>query len=176
MNKLSQKEKDALREAIALNELSSEHRVILSQILGTDDDVIKDVELFVDGAADLHSKTAGIGGVIYSEGSEIFSFAHPLLDKTNNEAEYLSMIQGIKASLDLNIRKLNIFSDSELIVKQINGEYKLKNPRMFALNQTVFTYLNQLELWSVSHVRRELNVRADELSKIGMQEAKNSKK
>jgi ribonuclease HI len=47
---------------------------------------------------------------------------------------------------------------------------------MFALNQTVFTYLNQLELWSVSHVRRELNVRADELSKIGMQEAKNSKK
>ena len=63
MNKLSQKEKDALKEAIGLNELGSEHKVILSQMLDIDD-VIKDVELYVDGAADLHSKTAGIGGAI----------------------------------------------------------------------------------------------------------------
>ena len=97
------------------------------------------------------------------------------MDKTNNEAEYLSMIQGLKAALELNIATISIYSDSELIVKQVKGEYKLKNERMRALNQKVYSYLNQFAIWSVSHIRREKNTRADELSKMGMKEAKNSK-
>ena len=65
-------------------------------------------DIYVDGASDLHSKTAGIGGAIFQNGIEIYSFAEPLIDKTNNEAEYMSMIKGIQGSLELNILNLNI--------------------------------------------------------------------
>lgn len=51
------------------------------------------------GAADLHIKTAGIGGVIFMNGQEITSFSEPLIDKTNNDAEYMGMIKGIHVSL-----------------------------------------------------------------------------
>ena len=176
MKILSPKEVKAIQAAVQLQGLDKENKNILAQMLDFKVDTIHDAELYVDGASDLHSKTAGIGGVIYVAGKEIFSFSEPLVDKTNNEAEYLSMIQGLKVALELNIATIIIYSDSELIVKQVKGEYKLKNERMRALNQKVYSYLNQFAMWSVSHIRREKNTRADELSKMGMMEAKNSKK
>ena len=67
------------------------------------------------------------------------------------------------------------YSDSELIVKQLIGEYKIKNDRMKKLNNEVNLYLTKLSDWSINHVRRENNMRAEQLSKIGMEEAKSSK-
>jgi len=131
--------------------------------------------LYVDGAADLHTKTAGIGGVISINGQEIMSFSEPLIDKTNNEAEYMAMIKGVHVSLELNITNLDIYSDSELIVNQINGKYKVKNDRMKQMHSSVMLELNQMDHWSVTHVRREKNTRADALSKNGMQKARDSK-
>ncbi|HIN02148.1 MAG TPA: ribonuclease HI family protein [Candidatus Marinimicrobia bacterium] len=105
----------------------------------------------------------------------MFSFSDPLIEKTNNEAEYMAMIKGIQVSLELNVKSLNIYSDSELVVKQINGEYKIKNDRMKRLHALVFSELNQMDHWSVTHIRREKNTRADALSKLGMQTARESK-
>ena len=101
-----------------------------------------EVDMFIDGAADLHSKTAGIGGVITKNGREIFSFSEYLDDATNNEAEYTALIEGLKYVIKLNILGVNVYSDSELIVKQINGEYKVKNSRMKALYQKVMNLLD----------------------------------
>ena len=131
--------------------------------------------LFVDGASDLRTKTAGIGGVLYNNGLEIDSFACPLYDKTNNEAEYLSLIEGIDVSLSLKIKNLVINSDSELVVRQVMGVYKVKNSRMQKLHKTVMEKLNKLAKWKITHVRREENERADELSKIGLDEARSQK-
>ncbi|SVD46612.1 uncharacterized protein METZ01_LOCUS399466, partial [marine metagenome] len=61
------------------------------------------ITLYVDGAADLHSKTAGIGGVIYNSDEEIFSFSEYLHDSTNNEAEYGALIAGLKYLIKLNL-------------------------------------------------------------------------
>jgi ribonuclease HI len=125
------------------------------------------VQLYVDGAADLHSKTAGIGGALYRNGEEIYSFSEYVPDLTNNEAEYRALIQGLKSAIDLNLLTIEIYADSELIVRQINGEYKVRNPRMKVLYDQVYALLNQLEAWSLTHVPREENRRADTLSKQG---------
>ena len=59
--------------------------------------------MFVDGAADLHSKTSGIGGVIYKDEEEIFTFSEYLDDATNNEAEYTALIHGLKLLIKENV-------------------------------------------------------------------------
>ena len=90
----------------------------------------REISLYIDGAADLHSKTAGIGGVITKDGEEVFSFSEYLHDATNNEAEYAALVKGLKYLIQLKLLNANIYSDSELVVKQIKGEYRVKHPRM----------------------------------------------
>lgn len=130
------------------------------------------VELYVDGAADLHTKTAGIGGVFYRNGDELFSFSEFIGSATNNEAEYKALIEGLKESHKLNILSIVIYADSELIVKQINGEYKVKNERMQVLNNKAISLLGKFNRWSISHIPRDKNSVADKLSKAGMRRKK----
>ena len=129
--------------------------------------VDNNITLYIDGASDLHSKTAGIGGVIYSSNNEIFSFSEYLHDATNNEAEYNALILGLKSLLKLNLLNPIIYSDSELIVKQVNGEYRVKNDRMKLLHNEVISLLRKFETWSLSHVLRDKNKVADKLANEG---------
>ena len=131
-------------------------------------DELKSYSLYVDGAADLHSKTAGIGGVFYNNADEeIYRFSEYLDDATNNEAEYTALIKGLKYGLELKLININIYSDSELIVKQINGDYKVKNDRMKKLHHIVLNLLEQYDSWVINHVMRDKNIIADKLSKDG---------
>jgi len=125
-------------------------------------------ELFTDGAADLHSETAGIGGVIYIKGEELYSFSEFIGKATNNEAEYKALIRGLQLLIELGCRNADVFLDSELVVKQVNGDYKVKNDRMKVLNLEVMKLFDELDNWKISHVRREKNTVADKHSKIGM--------
>lgn len=126
------------------------------------------IELYVDGAADLHTKTAGIGGVIYRNGEELFSFSEFLDDSTNNEAEYTALIRGLQELINLKLLNANIYADSELIVKQINGEYKVKNDRMQVLHKEAMKLFEKFNTWTLNHIPREKNYVADKLSKNGM--------
>ena len=175
MTELSRIQKDAIMKAIGLDGLDQESKDILLGLLKDNKTENITPKLFVDGAADLHSKTAGIGGVVYINDLEVAKFSEPLFDKTNNESEYLALLNGVKVVLDLGYVSVDIYSDSELIVKQLIGEYKIKNDRMKKLNNEVNSYLTKFSDWSINHVRREKNMRADQLSKIGMEEAKSSK-
>ena len=125
------------------------------------------ITLYIDGAADLHSKTAGIGGVIYNSDEEIFSFSEYLHDSTNNEAEYGALIAGLKHLIKLNLLSPTIYSDSELIVKQVNGEYRVKNDRMIILYNEVINLLSSFNSWSLIHVLRDKNKVADKLANEG---------
>jgi len=127
----------------------------------------KKITLYIDGAADLHSKTAGIGGVIYNSDEEIFSFSEYLHDSTNNEAEYGALIAGLKYLIKLNLLNPTIYSDSELVVKQVNGEYRVKNDRMIALYNEVIHLLSSFNSWSIIHVLRDKNMVADKLATEG---------
>ena len=124
--------------------------------------------LFTDGASQLDKNNAGIGGLLKSGEEVIFSFAENVGDCTNNEAEYLALIKGIQLCIDKKILDVNIFCDSELIVRQVNGDYKVKNERMIKLHSKTLNLCSMLENWSVSHVMREKNTEADLLSKEGL--------
>ena len=129
-------------------------------------------ELYVDGAADLHSKSAGIGGVIFKDSQELLTFSKPLYDKTNNESEYLALLEGLNVSLELSILNINIYADSELVVRQVNGVYKVKNDRMKVLHSDVINLLEKFNEWSINHISRDNNQIADKLSKDGMKLAR----
>jgi ribonuclease HI len=98
----------------------------------------------------------------------LFSFSEFIGSATNNEAEYGALIKGLEESLKLNILNIEIFADSELIVKQINGEYKVKNERMQKLHHKAISLFSKFNSWSLTHIRREKNSAADKLSKDGM--------
>ena len=108
-----------------------------------------DYSLFIDGAAefdkDLRPNNAGIGGLIKREDEFVYSFSENIGIRTNNEAEYSALIQGIKACLDHKIYHINIFSDSELIVNQVNGKYKLKDSKMIELHAEVKKLCSKLQ-------------------------------
>ena len=175
MIKLNKDQARAIKNAAELDGLSMADKKILIKMvedLNGKDQIIK---LFVDGAADLHSKTAGIGGVIFSNNKELSNFSEPLFDKTNNEAEYLALIKGIENLIELKVLSAEIYADSELVVKQVLGIYKVKNERMKILHNLVLEKLKHIDQWNLVHIRREKNIRADELSKLGMNKAKSEK-
>ena len=130
------------------------------------------VDLYIDGSADLKTKTAGIGGVIYIENKESFSFSEYLHDSTNNEAEYEALIYGLELLLENNFLSVNIFSDSQLVVNQVNGLYKVKNQRMKLLHSRSLSLINNLENWNFSHVLREKNKVADSYADAGRRQSK----
>ncbi len=171
---------------LSKTELSELKKILQSKVLKSvkniDVDILRNirkrledngsVKLYVDGAADLHTKTAGIGGVFYRNGDELFSFSEFIGSATNNEAEYKALIKGLKESHELNLLSIVIYADSELIVKQINGDYKVKNERMQILHSKAISLLGKFNRWSITHIPREKNSVADKLSKDGMRRKK----
>ena len=88
-------------------------------------------------------------------------------DATNNEAEYTALIRGIEHLIALSQFSVQIYSDSELVVKQINGEYRVKNQRMQNVYQHALQLLNKLDQYSVTHILRDKNTVADKLANVG---------
>ncbi len=126
------------------------------------------VELYVDGAANLNAKSSGIGGCGLISGEEVFSFSRFTGDMTNNQAEYLALIHGLELALANGYDRLSVKMDSELVVRQVNGAYKVKNERMIPLHQKVQKLLKNFTQWEIRHVPRNENARADYLSKQGL--------
>ena len=150
---------------------SSDDQISLDELLSSNLDSAK-YSLFTDGACEFDNEykpiNAGIGGVIKLKDKNIFSFSENVGVKTNNEAEYLALIKGINLCLENNISNLSIFADSELVVRQINGDYKVKNERMAVLHKKTHELLSKLSSWDINHVLREKNTEADDLSKQGL--------
>ena len=144
----------------------------LESLLSNELESIKSYSLFTDGACEFDDEyrpiNAGIGGVIKFDEEILFSFSENIGVKTNNEAEYIALITGIKLCIDNKISNISIFADSELVVNQIKGDYKVKNERMAALHKKTHDLLLKLNSWEIEHVLRDLNTEADELSKEGL--------
>jgi ribonuclease HI len=82
---------------------------------------------------------------------------------TNNVAEYRALLLGIARAAALGASELELIGDSELIVRQVNGEYKVKDPTLRELNAKVRAALQGFDDWSIRHVRRDENEEADSL-------------
>lgn len=169
--KLKGEEITALKDLLADAENRSNQTLSdLHERLSSDDHI----ELYVDGAADLHSKTSGIGGVFYVDGNEVESFSEFFGDATNNEAEYNALIRGLQIAEEMNVSQISIFADSQLVVNQINGEFRVKHENMIPLHALALELLDHFNSWSVSYIPREDNTVADKLSKAGMMKGRNT--
>lgn len=128
-----------------------------------------DLIVHTDGASRGNPGEAGIGIVLCEKNGEIVAeFAEYLGVETNNGAEYKALSRALDEVLERRARRVKFFSDSELMVKQINGQYKVKHPNLQPLYREVMKKLEQLERYSVEHVRREKNRDADRLANLGI--------
>ena len=82
---------------------------------------------------------------------------------TNNVAEYQALIAGLEIALDRGVERLDVFLDSELVVRQVNGQYKVKDAGLKPLHQQACLLLSKFHEVDVKHVRREQNSAADAL-------------
>ena len=121
--------------------------------------------LYCDGASRGNPGPSGAGVVLVDHNDDKVLQLSCFLDSaTNNEAEYQALIKGLEAAGELDLRRLRIFSDSELVVKQLRGEYQVRNPRLQALYSETMSRLKQFEEYAIFHVGRELNQQADRLA------------
>ncbi|MEI6222575.1 MAG: ribonuclease HI family protein [bacterium] len=120
--------------------------------------------LYSDGGARGNPGPAGIGYVLYdSKGRTVEENGEVLGITTNNQAEYKALLKGLQVALDLGVKTIICHLDSELIVKQLQGRYKVKNEGLLPLFKEAKALLRQFEKTTVVHVRREKNKRADAL-------------
>ncbi len=128
--------------------------------------------LYTDGASKGNPGEGGAGVVLLDDqGLKIFGQGYYLGQCTNNEAEYKALILGLTEAAKTDRRKLVISLDSQLIVRQINGSYKVKAPALKPLFNRVQDILQSFARYSVRHIPREENSRADGLANQGIDEA-----
>jgi ribonuclease HI/probable phosphoglycerate mutase len=129
------------------------------------------ISIYTDGASRGNPGEAGAGFVIFNEqNDEIATGSKYLGQCTNNVAEYQALIFGLKEAGKTGIRQISIFLDSQLIVRQIQGKYKVKNVGLKPLFSEVRRLLDQFDFFQVNHVPRNLNKRADGLANQGIDE------
>lgn len=98
----------------------------------------------------------------------LFEAGYWLGHHTNNVAEYQGLLKALEAALKLGLEQIRIHSDSELMVKQINGQYRVKAPNLKPLHQDAKVSLGRFTKWSIQHVYRDANKRADQLANMAM--------
>jgi ribonuclease HI len=127
------------------------------------------LKIFIDGGAQGNPGPAGAGVVICDENGKIIKKISQFLDKeTNNQAEYHALILALVWGKKLGGQNLEIYSDSELLVRQMRGEYKIKNLNIKPLYTAVKFILPFFKQVLFFHIPRERNKEADKLVKIAV--------
>lgn len=126
---------------------------------------MNELHIYTDGASKGNPGPAGIGVVVVSsDGQVLREIAEYIGEQTNNVAEYIALIRGLKCGQELGATSLNVYVDSELLERQINGAYRVKSPNLQPLYNQVAELIRSFAKVQVSHVRREQNERADKLA------------
>lgn len=127
--------------------------------------MVKELLIHIDGAAKGNPGPAAIGLVGHTpEGDPVFEHSRYIGETTNNVAEYTALIQGLKIALEKGFKKVRVASDSELLVRQINGLYRVKTPHLQTLFDQAVRLMEQFKEVDVFHVPREQNKEADALA------------
>jgi len=122
-----------------------------------------------DGGSRGNPGPAGVGVVIYAaDGVELLTLGRFIGRATNNAAEYRALITGLQEAKKLGARRLHIRGDSELIIKQMRGEYRVKNPALRPLWQEAQALVAQFESAAFEHNLRGKNALADRLANLAM--------
>jgi ribonuclease HI len=125
---------------------------------------------YIDGGSRGNPGAAGAG--VYFPG--VVRIAEYLGTGTNNYAEYSALLAALRFAALSRCEELQVFADSELVVKQINGEYQVRNEGIRPLYETARRWIALIPQFSISHVRREQNGEADKLANLAMDARENS--
>lgn len=132
--------------------------------------------LYCDGASRGNPGPAGAGLVLYSPQGQIKANLGKYLGQTtNNVAEYQALILGLEKARRLGAKRVQIFSDSELLVRQLTGRYQVKSPHLLPLWRLAQKELQNLEAHAISHIPRELNHQADSLARRAIDQKTSSR-
>lgn len=123
-----------------------------------------EIILYTDGASRNNPGEAGAGVHILMNGKPAEGIARYLGVTTNNVAEYTAAIIGLEHAIHIGAKRVKLFADSELMVKQINGQYKVKNEGLRPLHAKVKELIARIGSVEVQYIRREMNKEADALA------------
>ncbi len=130
------------------------------------------VVVYTDGASRGNPGPAGAGWVIEEPGGRLLGSGYAFLGRrTNNEAEYEAVVRALSAVQDLGVRDVQLRSDSELLVRQLNGQYQVRAPKLIPLHIRVREIARAFARFEARHVPREDNTRADAQANLAIDEA-----
>jgi ribonuclease HI len=130
------------------------------------------VRLYIDGAARGNPGPAGIGVVIIGPDGEVTERIHGGIgEATNNVAEYRALLLALERAQALGYTDVEVHSDSELLVRQVQGRYRVKHPALQKLYALAMDRIGQFRRFGIQHVPRDQNAEADALANRGIDEA-----
>lgn len=128
------------------------------------------VQVYTDGACRGNPGPSGIGVVIKHGNKTILEISDYLGKTTNNIAEYMACLRGLTEALRLKATEVELYADSELLVKQIKGEYRVKNEGLIPLHSQIKSLICKFKSFKITHTLRHGNEHADELANRGIDE------
>ncbi|MBK8981234.1 MAG: ribonuclease HI family protein [Ignavibacteria bacterium] len=141
--------------------------------------MINYISVYTDGASRGNPGNSAIGIAVYDiDNKPVFEYKKHIGTGTNNSAEYRALIYSIEIikNLKIDFELVNFYCDSELVVKQVRGEYRIKNPDMIKLSQEFFNGLKNLhKRYTITHISRDKNKTADRLANEALDEISKNK-
>jgi ribonuclease HI len=138
---------------------------------GHDDGAFERLRVYSDGAARGNPGLSGAGAVLVEPSGQIVDRLGKFLGvHTNNYAEYMGLLIGLRRAKDLGVREVEVFADSELMIRQLGGRYQVKSATLRPLYEEAVKLLNDFSRVKLVHVPREMNKAADEMSNRAIDE------
>ncbi len=128
--------------------------------------------LYIDGASRGNPGKSGTGYVVKNvKGEEVGSGSRYIGIQTNNYAEYAALLHGLELSCEIGIRDVEILSDSQLLVRQLQGTYRVRSPNINPLYRRALKLLENFNSATIVHIDREHNREADQLANLAIDRA-----
>lgn len=129
------------------------------------------LRVYSDGAARGNPGPSGAGAVLVEPSGQVVAKVGKFLGhQTNNYAEYMGLLIGLKHAKALGAKEIEVFADSELLIRQLGGRYQVKSPSLRPLYEEAVRLLNDFSRVKLVHVPREMNAAADEMSNRAIDE------
>ena len=132
-------------------------------------EAITELIAYIDGGCQGNPGPSGIGVIISGLADGPVRIAKWIGHQDNNVAEYAALMEALQYAVSRNARKLHVYSDSQVVVRQMTGEYTCRSPRLYSLHWTCQKLARSLK-FSISHVKREFNVEANRLAQLALRE------